>query len=261
MTPTQAFVQAREFLMAHREDYEAAYRGFAWPKLTNFNWALDWFDVHARRNDRPALWVIDEDGSEQRLSFAELSERSNRVANFLRALGVQRGDRVLLMLGNVVPLWEVMLAAIKLGAVIIPATTLLARDDLLDRVERGGVRHVVVGAADTAKFADIDGRIHAHRRRRSGARLDQPPGRLRRERRVRAGRTDARGRPDPALFHLRHHLEAEAGGAQPPELSRRPPIHDVLAGAEGGRCPPQHQLARLGEARLELLLRAVERRR
>ena len=82
MTPTQAFAQAREFLMTHREDYEAAYSGFEWPKLDQFNWALDWFDAHAKGNDRPALWVVDEDGGEQRLSFAELSLRSNRVAGF-----------------------------------------------------------------------------------------------------------------------------------------------------------------------------------
>ena len=61
------------------------------------------------------------------------------------------------MLGNVVPLWEVMLASIKLGSVVIPATTLLARDDLLDRFARGGVRHVVVGWGDAGKFADIEG--------------------------------------------------------------------------------------------------------
>jgi acetyl-CoA synthetase len=157
MTPTHAFQQARDFLMAHREDYDGAYAGFAWPKLDTFNWALDWFDVYARGNERPALWVVGEDGSEQRLTFRELAERSNRVATFLRRLGVARGDRVLVMLGNVVPLWEVMLASIKLGSVVIPATTLLARDDLLDRFDRGGVRHVVCGAADAAKFADIEG--------------------------------------------------------------------------------------------------------
>jgi acetyl-CoA synthetase len=111
----------------------------------------------ARDNQRPALWVVSEDGSEQRLSFAELSERSNRVANFLRGLGVARGDRILMMLGNEVPLWETMLAAIKLGAVLIPATTLLTGEDLQDRVDRGHVRHVVVGVAHVAKFAPVKG--------------------------------------------------------------------------------------------------------
>ncbi len=157
MSSTTAFLAARDFLVAHREDYDTAYREFRWPQLDTFNWALDYFDVIARGNTRPALWVVDEDGGESKLSFAELSERSNRTANFLRGLGVKRGDRMLLMLNNVVPLWEVMLAAIKLGAVVIPATTLLAREDLLDRFDRGGVRHVVVGAADIGKFADLPG--------------------------------------------------------------------------------------------------------
>jgi len=157
MTPTQAFQQARDFLVRHREDYDAAYAGFRWPEFRTFNWALDWFDHYARGNDRTGLWVVNENGSEIRLSFSDLAARSNRVANFLRALGVRRGDRILLMLNNVPPLWETMLASIKLGAVIIPATTLLARDDLLDRFDRGGVRHVLVGAADAGKFDDIPG--------------------------------------------------------------------------------------------------------
>ena len=157
MTSTEAFLAARDFLIAHREDYVTAYHEFRWPALDTFNWALDYFDVLARDNDRPALWVVDEAGGEEKLSFAQLSERSNRTANFLRGLGVRRGDRILLMLNNVVPLWEVMLASIKLGAVVIPATTLLARDDLLDRFDRGGVRHVIVGAADIGKFADLPG--------------------------------------------------------------------------------------------------------
>jgi acetyl-CoA synthetase len=157
MTSTEAFLAARDFLVRHREDHAAAHEGFQWPKMTAFNWALDYFDVYARGNDRPALWVVGADGSESKLSYAELAERSNRVANHLRGLGIKRGDRMLLMLNNVVPLWETMLAAIKLGAVIIPATTLLARDDLLDRFDRGHVRHVVVGSADAAKFDDLPG--------------------------------------------------------------------------------------------------------
>ncbi len=153
----RSFLEARDFLLAHRTDYETARRDYRWPRLDRFNWALDHFDALAKGNDRPALWVVDEGGGETKLSFAELSRRSSQVASFLRAQGVRRGDAVLLMLGNVVPLWEVMLACMKLGAVIIPATTLLTTDDLRDRFERGGVRHVVVGEADAAKFDALPG--------------------------------------------------------------------------------------------------------
>jgi acetyl-CoA synthetase len=152
-----AFLAARDFLFAHREDYETAYRGFRWPVLDRFNWALDHFDAMARGNERPAIWQVEEGGGETKVSFAAMAARSNRVANHLRRLGVRRGDRVLLMLGNVVPLWESMLAAMKLGAVIVPATTLLNRDDLLDRFARGRVRHVITGAANAGKFADLAG--------------------------------------------------------------------------------------------------------
>jgi acetyl-CoA synthetase len=151
------FIAARDFLFRHREDYTTAYRDFQWPKLDRFNWALDYFDVMACENARPALWLVDEDAGETKLTFAQLSERSNRVANELRQLGVRRGDRVLLMLGNVVALWECMLAAMKLGAVIVPATMLLTRNDLADRFARGRVRHVVASAGVAAKFADLPG--------------------------------------------------------------------------------------------------------
>ena len=159
MTSSNAapFVAARDFLLRHRADYDAAYCGFQWPKLDRFNWALDYFDIVARDNGQAALWLVDEDAGETKLSFAQMSERSNRVANAFRRLGVQRGDRVLLMLGNVAPLWESMLAAIKLGAVIVPATTLLTRADLGDRFARGRVRHVVAGTDAAAKFADLPG--------------------------------------------------------------------------------------------------------
>jgi acetyl-CoA synthetase len=157
-----AFLDARDFLLAHREDYATAYREFRWPLLDRFNWALDYFDAMARQmieqgNDRPALWLVHEGAGEEKLSFAELSQRSNRVANHFRRIGVRRGDRVLMMLGNVLPLWECMLAAMKLGAVVIPATTLLTETDLADRFTRGRVRHVVTGAEHAAKFANLPG--------------------------------------------------------------------------------------------------------
>jgi acetyl-CoA synthetase len=149
------FISARDFLLRHREDFAVALRDFAWPKLDRFNWALDYFDPMARHNAQPALWLVDEEGSEAKLSFTTLSERSNQVANALRGLGVRRGDRILVMLGNVAPLWECMLAAMKLGAVIVPATTLLTPTDLNDRFARGGVRHVIASTEAAAKFTDL----------------------------------------------------------------------------------------------------------
>jgi len=157
MSAVNEFLAARDFLLQHRSDYATAYAGFKWPKLKEFNWALDYFDAMAKGNDNPALWIIEEDGRESKLSFAEMSARSNRVANWLRKQGVKRGERILIMLGNEVPLWETMLAAIKLGAVVIPATTLLTPEDLVDRVERGQVRHVVIGKAHTDKFENLPG--------------------------------------------------------------------------------------------------------
>ncbi|MBQ1100850.1 AMP-binding protein [Streptomyces sp. b94] len=156
-TATELFRSARDFLLEHREDYTAAHEGFTWPRPKNFNWALDWFDVIADGNERTALHIVEEDGSEVRLSFAEMSARSDRVANRLREWGVGPEDRVLVMLGNQAELWETALAAMKLRAVVIPATPLLGPADLRDRVDRGRVGHVVVRAEDTGKFADVPG--------------------------------------------------------------------------------------------------------
>ncbi|CAL9289893.1 AMP-binding protein [Streptomyces sp. SudanB182_2057] len=157
MTATETFREARDFLLAHREDYATAYEGFRWPRPGHFNWALDWFDVIAEGNDRTALHIVEEDGTETRLSFAELSARSNRVARWLRERGVAPEDRILVMLGNQAELWETALAAMKLRAVVIPATPLLGPADLRDRVDRGRVRHAIVRAEDTAKFDDVPG--------------------------------------------------------------------------------------------------------
>ena len=157
MTPYQRFVEARDFLQQHRTDYEHAYHGYIAPALNEFNWALDYFDVQAEGNDTPALRVVGDDGSDQSISYAEMAERSNRVANWLRAQGVGRGDRVLLMLPNRVELWEIMLAGIKLGAVMVPTSMLAMPADLADRMQRGAIRHVIAQASEAAKFVALPG--------------------------------------------------------------------------------------------------------
>ena len=156
MTGRESFLQARNTLFQHREDRAAARHDFRWPVLDTFNWALDYFDVHAAGNSHPALWIVEENGTEAKVSFQDMSRRSSQVANALRGLGVRRGDGVLIMLDNVQPLWEVMLACMKLGAVLVPSTLLLSQADLQDRIERGGIRHLVVDAAQTGKFDGMD---------------------------------------------------------------------------------------------------------
>ncbi|MBN6053042.1 AMP-binding protein [Nonomuraea sp. RK-328] len=146
------FRAARDLLLD--ADYATARRQFRWPRPERFNWALDWFDgvLAAESPGTVALRIVGGDRPAS-LTFAELSARSAQVAHWLHEQGVRRGDRILLMLGNQVELWESLLAAMKLGAVVIPATTLLTAKDVAERVERAGVAHVVANAADAGKFA------------------------------------------------------------------------------------------------------------
>ncbi len=174
-----SFRAARDFLLRHRDDYDTARAGFSWPDLHEFNWALDWFDVIATEHpDRTALRIVTPPGPEPagtaagptapgagkrkaergtRISYAEMAARSSQVANWLREVGVRRGDRLLLMLGNIAPLWETILAAMKLGAVIIPTSTLLGPPDLADRIARGQVRHVITESVQVPKFRGVPG--------------------------------------------------------------------------------------------------------
>ncbi|HEY9439943.1 MAG TPA: AMP-binding protein [Streptomyces sp.] len=151
------FRTARDFLL--NADYESAYRDFRWPRPDRFNWALDWFDavLATETPDAVALKIVADDGSAEEYSFAQLSVRSSRVANWMHTQGVRRGDRILVMLGNQTELWETVLAAMKLGAVIIPATTLLTPADLADRIDRGKVAHVIADVADRSKFTGLTG--------------------------------------------------------------------------------------------------------
>ncbi|WP_326629101.1 AMP-binding protein [Nonomuraea fuscirosea] len=144
------FRAARDFLLG--ADPDTARRDFRWPETAEFNWALDWFDgvLAAETPDAVALKIVGESGAEY--TFAGLSARSNQVANWLAEQGVRRGDRILLMLGNQAELWESLLAAMKLGAVVIPATTLLTGKDIAERIERGRVSHVIANAADVGRF-------------------------------------------------------------------------------------------------------------
>jgi len=155
---TDAYRAARDQLLDLRGDYDRAIRDFRWPDVGPvFNWAVDWFDQVAEGNEQIALVVLEQDGASRQSTFDEMRRSSNRLARWLAARGVAKGDAVIIMLGNQVELWETMLAVMKLGAVIMPTTTAAGPADLRDRLERGGARHVIVNAADAEKFADVAG--------------------------------------------------------------------------------------------------------
>ena len=155
---TDAYRAARDQLLALRGDHDRAVAEFDWPDLgPRFNWAVDWFDVIARGNERPALVIVEEDGSEQQLTFDEVARRSDQVAGWLRGQGIGRGDAVIVMLGNQIELWETMLAIMKLGAVIMPTTTAVGPSELVDRMARGGARAVICNPADAPKFDEVPG--------------------------------------------------------------------------------------------------------
>jgi acetyl-CoA synthetase len=155
---TTNFRRARDQLLELRSDHSGASAAFVWPDVgDSFNWATDWFDVIATGNHQTALWIVEEDGRELKVSFDAMATRSDQVATWLVQHGVAKGDHVMLMLGNQVELWETMLAILKVGAVILPTSTVLGTHDLADRVLRAGVQHVIANAEDTAKFADVPG--------------------------------------------------------------------------------------------------------
>jgi acetyl-CoA synthetase len=141
-TDLDRFLHARDFLL-RAGSYDEARAGFAWPDLTHFNWALDYFDAMARGNAQTALLWVDERGAEVRRSFDELARRSNQVANFFKDLGFEKSDTVLLMLSNTPELYDTLLAALKTSVVVIPASTLLTPADIEDRLRRGKVRHII----------------------------------------------------------------------------------------------------------------------
>jgi acetyl-CoA synthetase len=146
-------------LLTHRLDYATAYEQFVWPRPKEFNFALDWFDAEltSEHPERVALRIIEGDGRDASYTFEQLSRRSNQLANWLHSLGVERGTRVLVLLGNQVELWETFLAVMKLGAVLIPATTMLTLADLRDRVERANARAVIGRSEVAVRFNEVAG--------------------------------------------------------------------------------------------------------
>ncbi|MEL0209440.1 MAG: AMP-binding protein [Novosphingobium sp.] len=157
---TNTMRNARDLLLSLREDLDQARAQFSWPDIGHFNWAIDWFDAELAtglRADQVALKIIGENAATR--TFAQLSESSNRVANSLRALGLTRGGRILLMLDNCVPLWETMLGAMKLGGLTVPTTTLATTEDVQYRICRSGATFIITTGELAAKLGDLPNHV------------------------------------------------------------------------------------------------------
>ncbi len=171
---TDAFFAERDFLLDAAGDPDRAREEFRWPDVgPHFNWAHDVFDriaedaagaagadgadVDAAGNNNLALWIVEEDGSELKRTFAQMKRRSDQVAHWMLSSGFQRGDVAMLMLGNRVELWEIMLAAMKIGVVLLPTSVVLGSHELADRIERGTVNWVFAAPEDAVKFAEVPG--------------------------------------------------------------------------------------------------------
>ncbi|MEU6484425.1 AMP-binding protein [Streptomyces sp. NPDC046887] len=133
------FRAARDLLLRHAGDHEAAHQAFRWPRPRRFNWALDWFDRIAEDNDRVALRIV----GQGELTFQELSRRSHRTADWLQSQGVRRGEVVILLMDNRLELWELMLALIKVRAVVVPLFLSISPEELRTRIDRASARHII----------------------------------------------------------------------------------------------------------------------
>ena len=125
----------------------------------NFNFATDVLDRWAReRPDAPGLWCVDAaTGAERRFSFRELAALSRRAAHFFRASGIRRGDPVMVMLPRVPEWWLAMLGLIRLGAVPVPATLLLAAREVAYRLAAADIRAVVTNGDGMGKLGSFAG--------------------------------------------------------------------------------------------------------
>ncbi len=113
----------------------------------NFNFGYDVVDVLAEKcPDKRALIYLTDDKKETVFSFSDISKYSNMTANYFRSLGIQKGDRVMLVLKRHYQFWFSIIALHKLGAIVIPATHLLTKKDFVYRFQAAGVKAIVCTA-------------------------------------------------------------------------------------------------------------------
>ena len=263
MSATERYREARDLLISLRGRHEEARRAFAWPDVgERFNWAVDWFDEIARGNDadRPSS---SSPRTAQRGDQLRRDGRPLRPGRPLagRARGRPRVTRCCSCSATRSSCGTACSRVMKLGAVIVPTTTAAGagRPRRPGRA-RSGARAVVTNPDQTAKFDGLGGRP------RAGQRRCRPTGWADLHE---AYAVDVEPLPhpgtapdDPLLLYFTsgHDVAAQARRAHPGVLPGRAPVDGLLAGPAARRRAPQPLEPRVGEARVVVLLRAVDRR-
>ncbi|MEB3806773.1 MAG: AMP-binding protein, partial [Desulfurococcales archaeon] len=157
-----SFLKARDYILS-RPLYDEARKEFKWPRLGRWNWGVQYYNgVLAEKSDPAIIWVDDElleSRDSRKVSFHELGESSDRLANAMESRGYSKGDSMLVMTGNVVELFTIMLGLLKAGMPMVPATILLSTEDVLDRVKRAGVKAVFADKNAFEKIESIRGKL------------------------------------------------------------------------------------------------------
>jgi acyl-coenzyme A synthetase/AMP-(fatty) acid ligase len=135
--------------------YQQARRDFRWQVSDDYNFAIDTIGRWAEDPSMLAILWVGPDGQEERYTFVHFDEQSSRVANAFGKLGIQKGDRVLVMLPRVAEWWETMLGLMKLGAISIPCTTLLTAKDIQYRADLAETVALVTDKAGADKLAQV----------------------------------------------------------------------------------------------------------
>ena len=140
-------------------DHAALAAGFRWQVPARFNIGADVVDRHAAAGNRPALVFEDEDGRVTRLGFRDVAQASNRFANALAALGLERGDRIGILLSQGPETAIAHVAAYKAGLIAVPLFTLFGPEALEYRLADSGARAIVTDAENAAKLDGIRDRL------------------------------------------------------------------------------------------------------
>ena len=144
--------------MAHQYqigDYHETYRTFKLTVPERYNWAYEVFDAWARDSSKIAMVWVGDDGHSREVTFRQFSERSQRVANTLIGLGLEPGDRAMIVLPRIVEWWELILGCIRAQVVSVPGTTLLTPRDISYRINFSGAKVAFTDLENLDKFTSV----------------------------------------------------------------------------------------------------------